>query len=85
MTALNEDVDVMFLSQTYFMKNAGEELITEEVSAGQPKITSRGLSVFVNDEEIKLEKGAWRNNRACFNNLEDAVRDAIRRHERCKT
>ena len=79
MTAQSEDADVMFLFQIYFMKNAGEELITEEPSAGQPKITSRGLSVFVNDEEIKLEKGAWRNKRACFNSLEDAVKDAIRR------
>lgn len=69
----------MFPLVIYFMKNVGEELITEEVLAGQPKITSRGLSVFVNDEEIKLEKGAWRNNRACFNSLEDAVKDAIKR------
>lgn len=72
-------VDAMCRSLIYFMKSAGEEKHTEEPSDGQAKITSRGLSVFVNEEEIKLDQGYWVNANKSFNSLEDAVKDAVSR------
>ena len=76
-----EDVDAMSHFLIYFMKNVGEELTTARMSAGLEKITSRGLSVFVKNEEIKLKNGEWVNATNSYNNLEDAVKDALRRHE----
>lgn len=61
------------------MNNAGEEKHTEEPSDGQVEMTSRGLSVFVNKEEIKLVQGFWVNANKTFSSLADAVEDALSR------
>lgn len=61
------------------MTNVGEENIMANQSDGQPRISSRGLSVFVGEEEIRIWEGKWRNAKGVFDTLEEAVKDALPR------
>ena len=66
------------------MENVGEELTTEVRLAGQNTIRSQGLDVFVDKEVIELFEGRWKNSSGLFNSLEEAVLDAMKRHEGCQ-
>lgn len=72
-------VDVMFHSVTLYMKPVGEDLTMEKRLVGANLIKSRGLRVFVEDEIIEIFEGKWKNASGLFDNLEDAVMDALER------
>jgi len=72
-------VDVMFHSVTLYMKPAGEDLTMEKRLVGANLIKSRGLRVFVEEEAIEIFEGKWKNASGLFDNLEDAVMDALER------
>lgn len=72
-------VDVMFHSVTLYTKPAGEDLTMEKRLVGANTIKSRGLRVFVEDEIIEIFEGKWKNASGLFDNLEDAVMDALER------
>lgn len=61
------------------MINVGEETIMADHSDGELRISSKGLSVFVEKEEIQFLDDKWQNASGRFNTLEEAVRDAISR------
>jgi len=61
------------------MTNAGEETIMEDHSDGELRISSKGLSVFVEEEEIQFSEDKWNNASGGFNTLEEAVREAMAR------
>jgi hypothetical protein len=63
------------------MTNVGEDKDSAKPLDGQPKITSRGLEVFVEDEKIFISEGQWKNASGAFDTLEEAVMDAINRLE----
>ena len=63
------------------MTNAGEDKDTAKPLDGQPKITSQGLEVFVEDERIFIFEGNWKNDQGEFSTLEEAVMDACSRVE----
>lgn len=68
------------------MTNVGEEIITGRLSDGLVQIKSRGLSVYVERERITFdEQGKWQNATGHFSSLEEAVREAVYRHERSKS
>lgn len=68
------------------MKTAGEEKTMEKTLDGHPTIKSRGLSVFIEEEEISLQeeiclfKIQWKSETGLFNTLEEAINDALPRH-----
>lgn len=51
----------------------------EKKLVGANLIRSRGLKVFVKEEVIEIFEGKWKNASGLFNNLEDAVMDALKR------
>ena len=61
------------------MTNVGEENIMADHLDGQPRISSRGLSVFVGEEEIHIYEGKWKNAEGVFDTLEEAVKNALPR------
>lgn len=62
------------------MKTAGEEKTMEKTLDGRPTIKSRGLSVFIEEEEISLQETQWKSETGLFNTLEEAINDALPRH-----
>ena len=62
------------------MKTAGEEKTMEKTLDGRPTIRSRGLSVFIEEEEISLQETQWKSETGLFNTLEEAINDALPRH-----
>lgn len=55
----------------------------EKRLVGANLIKSRGLRVFVEDEVIEIFEGKWKNASGLFDNLEDAVMDALERANKC--
>ena len=56
----------------------------EKKLVGANLIRSRGLKVFVKEEVIEIFEGKWKNASGLFNNLEDAVMDALKRTNESK-
>jgi hypothetical protein len=61
--------------------SVGVGVSMEKPLVGRVKIKSRGLSVFVESEEIVIYEGKWKNSAGVFDTLEKAIKDAVLRHE----